>query len=210
MNQRAARAIERLVELINHKRTSDDERDAARRALKRIHDRQAAAADSDTPPTGESRGFYNPGAWRGSKYEQARYLSLTEIAKLIREDLKMARKAGQAAPGSADLAIVDPVADAPAQIRYSVRTQYYAGGGAIDLLIKNVPADWGWTEEAGEFGPCKVATRAFAALVDEVERIYNAYNYDNSDSQTDYFDRNYWGNVQTEEHVRIPREWERV
>lgn len=210
MNQRAARAAERLLTLINHSNTSDDERDAARRALKRLNDRHKTPDDSGTTPQDGSRRLYNPGAWQGSKYEQARYLSLTEIAKLIREDLKMSRKAGQVAPGSADLAIPDPIADAPAQIKYSVRTRYYSGGGAIDLTIKNVPASWGWTEGTNEFGePCKVATRAFAALHDEVERIHNAYNYDNSDAQTDYFERNYWGHVSTEEHIRLPRPWER-
>lgn len=207
MNQRTAKTAERLLALINHPRTSEDERDAARRALKRVHDRQQDEVESRAAQT--ARRLYNPGAWQGSKYEQARRLTLTEIAKLIREDLKMARKAGRVAPGSVDLAIPDPIADAPAQIKYSVRTEYYSGGGAIDLVIKNIPAGWGWTEEADEFGsPRKVATRAMAALFVEVERIHSAYNYDNSDAQTDYFDRHYWGCVETEEHIRFPRPWE--
>jgi hypothetical protein len=173
-------------------------------------------ARSTTGSRGEAhsdgyRRLYNSGAWQGSKYEQASRLTLTEIAKLIREDIKMARKAGRVAPGSTDLAIPDPIADAPAQIKYSVRTRYYSGGGAIDLVISNVPAGWGWTEETDEFGqPQKVATPAFSALHDEIERIHSAYNYDNSDSMTDYFERRYWGHVGTEEHVRFPRQWERA
>jgi hypothetical protein len=210
MNQRMAKTAGRLLALIDHPRTGEDERDAARRALKRLDERQAQAS-SDTQRTGERTHLWNPGAWQGSKYEQTRRLSLTEIAKLIREDIKMSRKAGRVAPGSADLAIPDPIADAPAEIKYSVRTRYYAGGGAIDLTIKNVPAAWGWTEQTDEFGqPQKIATPAFEALFDEVERIHNAYNYDNSDSQADYFERNYWGHVSTEERVRMPRPWQRA
>ena len=59
---------------------------------------------------------------------------------------------------------------------------------SIDITIKKAPAD-----------ATIVAVRngySRTALTDEYEakiyRIANAYNYDNSDGQTDYFDRNYY------------------
>ncbi|WP_189055292.1 hypothetical protein [Longimycelium tulufanense] len=204
MNERMQAKIKALLALIEHQRTSEEERDAARRALKRINDQREK--HEKAWPTGR---LYNPGAWKGSKYEQARNLTLTEIARLIRADLKLARKIGQSVDDPAVLAVPDPIADAPEQIKYSVRTRYYSGGGSIDLVIKNVPEIWGWTVEPhplyGEQERWKIATAAMAALYHEVETIYHAYNYDNSDAMTDYFERHYWGHVETEPRIHIPR-----
>lgn len=205
INSRITAKIEALLALINHPKTSEDERDAARRALKRLDDRCDLTKDTGSDP--RSRHLYNPGAWQGSKYDEASRLSLTEIAKLIRQDLKMARKAGKKNVAPDALAIVDPIADAPAEIKYSVRTEYYAGGGSIDVRITNIPAEWGWTEEqTPEYvHPVKVATPALVALIEEVERIHSAYNYDNSDGMTDYFERHYWGHVSTDYGIHYTR-----
>jgi len=209
MNSRTTAKIEALTALINHAKTGADERDAARRALLRIHAAQAEASQDDA---GYQR-FHSAGHWKGSKYEQARRLGLAEIAKLMREDIKISRKVGKSVPGSTDLAVVDPIADAPAEIKISIRSRYFSGGGAIDVTILNVPAAWGWTESEIDEGyndgrVHKIATPAFAAYKAAIEEIYNAYNYDNSDAQIDYFDRHYWGSVSTQERVHFPRRWE--
>lgn len=135
--ERVQRTIRHLLTLIEHPNTGEDERDIARRMLQRI--REAHQLDHDGPAqvggdavTGEAPEpgtvghpwLYNPGAWAGSKYHQARTLSLTEIAKLIRADLTLARTVGQAAAGPDAVVVPDPIADAPAQIKYSVRTRY--------------------------------------------------------------------------------------
>lgn len=212
MDDRTAAKIAALTELIEHAKTGADERDAARRALLRIHAAQAAKTEATTDE-GYQR-FHSQGHWKGSKYEQARRLSLTEIAKLMREDFKIARKVGKAVPGATDLAVADPIADAPPEIKLSIRTRYFSGGGAIDIDIRNVPAEWGWTE--GEIDDNyrdgrihKIATPAFAAFKAAVDEIHNAYNYDNSDAQVDHFDRHYWGSVSfREQSVHFPRHWE--
>lgn len=209
MNKRTAVKIQALTNLINHAKTSEDERDAAKRALLRIHAAQAEQGQADE----DYQRFHNAGHWKGSKYEQARRLGLAEIAKLMREDIKMSRKAGTLPAGAADLAVVDPIADAPAEIKVSIRSRYFSGGGAIDVTISNVPAAWGWTEgeidnDYNDGRVHKIATPAFAAYKAAIEQIHSAYNYDNSDAQVDYFERHYWGSVDTQERVHFPRHWE--
>jgi hypothetical protein len=209
MNSRTAAKIEALTALVNHAKTGADERDAAKRALLRIHAAQAETARDDI----DYQRFHSAGHWQGSKYEQARRLDLAEIAKLMREDIKISRKVGKSAPGATDLAVLDPIADAPAQIKVSIRSRYFSGGGAIDIVIRNVSAEWGWTEGEIDNGYSdgrvhKIATPAFAAYKAAIDEIHSAYNYDNSDAQVDYFDRHYWGSVDTEECVHFPRPWE--
>jgi hypothetical protein len=152
------------------------------------------------------------GAWQGERYDSVRRMTLTEIAKLMREDYKLARKVGrrtapkpdQTVPG--EIAAFDPIGDAPTGIKVSVRTEYYSGGGAIRVLIKNVPQDWGWIESTDDYGhPYRMATPAMAAFIGAVQEIHRAYNYDNSDAMTDYFDRNYGGTVDTEQRIHVPR-----
>jgi hypothetical protein len=76
----------------------------------------------------------------------------------------------------------------------------------VAMTIKNIPEDWGWTTEFDGWGnPIRTATPAMVALYREIENIHAAYNYDNSDAMTDYFDRKYWGSVSTEVGMRLPR-----
>jgi hypothetical protein len=219
MNSRTTAKIEALTALINHAKTGADERDAAKRALVRI--RRALAdvgqVDSSTP---EGRWYYTANAWEGSRYAECRHLGLAEIARLMREDLKLARKVVNAPTTGADVALADdPFAGVPAQIKISIRSEYFSGGGAIRIKIKNVPAEWGWTEQdSGDdlnFGydrkvQIKVATPAFAAFRRAVEEIHQSYNFDDSDAQVDYFHKNFYGQVDTEERVHFPRSWERA
>lgn len=208
MNKRTAVKIEALTVLMNHPKTSAEEADAARRALARI----CITQNEQDKDTEDYQRFYNAGHWRGSKYEESRRLGLAEIAKLMRQDIKIARKVGKVAPGTTDLAVLDPIADAPAQIKISIRSGYFSGGGAIDVTISNVPAEWGWTEQEVDDGygnqMRKVATPAMAAFKEAIEQIHRAYNYDNSDTQADYFERHYWGHVEVAERIHFLQSWE--
>lgn len=195
MNATKARnKMDLLKALIDHPRTGEEERDAARRMLQRILTKARANGERLTATGWVDHRTY------GAKYQQVRGMRLAEIAKLMRADIKLAQKIGLKTDGPATLATVDPIANAPAVIKYSVTTHMYSGGGSIDITIKNIPADWGYrmemSEERGHMR--KVPTAALNALAGELAAIHQAYNYNGSDTTTDYFDVNYYGGVQDE------------
>lgn len=194
---KVAKKIELLKTLIDHPRTGEEERDAARRMLKRLLDKAKANGEKPGPGRVDHRHY-------GAKYQQVRGMRLADIAKLMRADIKLARKIGLKAAEPGVIATVDPIANAPAGIKYSVTTQTYSGGGSIDITIKNIPADWGYTHEDRGHGELrKVATPALEALAAELAVIHRAYNYNGSDITTDYFDVNYYGGVSDERGLRL-------
>lgn len=199
MNATKARnKMDLLKALIDHPRTGEEERDAARRMLQRVLAKARANGEKLTATGWTDHRTY------GAKYQQVRGMRLADIAKLMRADIKLARKIGLKADGPAALATVDPIANAPAGIKYSVTTQLYSGGGSIDITVKNIPADWGYTHEDRGYGELrKVATPALKALASELATIHQAYNYNGSDITTDYFDVNYYGGVQDERGLRL-------
>lgn len=182
-----------LNALINHPRTSDTERDTARRMIQRL----IAKARTNGVRLSEN-GLVDRRAY-GTKYDRTHGLRTADIAKLVRADIKMARKIGQQAQaGTSDaaLATTDPIANAPTQITYSVRTRTYAGGSSIDVVIKNIPAEWGWTESLDDRGDvARKGSEALRALSVELKAILDAYNYDGSDLVSDYSDVRFYGFV---------------
>lgn len=147
----------------------------------------------------------------GYQYEKQQGMTNTEIAKLIREDIKTAIREGLL----------------PAHWKYSVRSRSFAGGCSIDVRIKNCADAWqacdGTKPGSKHYYPdgtwvatgcpdvwCKAralpeyahAARTHYVLTPEamaanmtLERIHGAYNHDGSDIMTDYFDVNYYGTV---------------
>jgi hypothetical protein len=199
-----------LTALIDHPRTPAHERDAARRAYQRLLAKHQNAGNEpaptpDTDADSNNTAYAYPRRAYGLKYHLARDLTTTQIAKLIRTDIKLARKAAQqTAAEPAALKTVDPIGDAPAQITFSVRSQYYSGGSSIDITIKNIPEAWGWTAEDDHFGRSrKVPTPELRALAQELKALHRAYNYDGSDITTDYFDVNYYGSVTDENGLSL-------
>jgi hypothetical protein len=192
---KTAKKVQLLKTLIDHPRTGEEERDAARRMLKRLLSK-AAASGEKTPQWADRRTY-------GDKYQQVRGMRLTDIAKLMRADIKVARKIGLKAAEPGAIAIPDPIAEAPAGIKFSVTTQLYSGGGSIDITVKNIPADWGYAEEEHCGHVRKVATPALQALAAELAAIHRAYNYNGSDLTTDYFDVNYYGGVHDERGLHL-------
>lgn len=131
----------------------------------------------------------------GNKYEGTKNLSTTEIAKLFREDVKAAVKAGTIP-----------------KVKLSVKTSYYSGGSSIDIKIKEVPADFRIYSEdylreelenphALHYHNPHHTTEA-KALVKFLEQTIGAYNYDGSDSMVDYF------HVRFYDHVKFDYELE--
>ena len=69
---------------------------------------------------------------------------------------------------------------------------------SIELTIRKCPAEF-LTEEARNMKDFAFALNAQKyideSIVNKIANIANAYNYDNSDGMTDYFDRNYYLHV---------------
>jgi len=201
---KTGKKIQLLQALIDHPRTGDEEREAGRRMLARI----LAKANAKANANGE---HLKPNGWTdhrtyGAKYDQVRgEYDIAKIAELMREDIKLSRKIGLKAAQPGALAIADPIADAPAQIKFAVRTSKYAGGGSINIVIRNVPEDWWETAYDDRGNKFHAAGPALQALAAELRTIHQAYNYNGSDATTDYFDVNYYGSVNAEE----PESWTR-
>ncbi len=193
--------VQFLQALIDHERTSPEERQAAERAMVRVLAAQKAAG------AGTAGGNARTGLpiWYGPKYD--RKLTATEIAAMIRQDIKLARKlAAKAGPddGEGALKVPSPIGDAPAEIKFSVRSRH---GSAITITAQNVSPEWAWTTRDHNGHPMRVKTEAAAALAVELRAVGNAYNFDGSDVSADYFHKNYyltlrvestdgqWGNV---------------
>lgn len=188
---KTAKKILLLQALIDHPRTGDEEREAGRRMLARLIARARTSGEKITA-TGwtDSRSY-------GAKYDMVRDIwNIAEIAKLMREDIKLVRKIGLKAAEPSALAVADPIADAPACIKFAVRTEKYSGGGSIHIIIRNIPEDWGYEMGTDEYGlERRVATPALKALAAELQAIHHAYNHNGSDITTDYFDVKYYGGV---------------
>lgn len=129
--------------------------------------------------------MYNKGT-KGSKYNKD--LNIKDIAKLIRKDIKTAIKEGKLP-----------------EMKTSVRINRYSGGQSLTIDIKEFKVGGflnpeyikayhknphlAYTEYPPRYYP--FVERA----LEDLERIANAYNYDNSDSMFDYFDVNYYTTI---------------
>lgn len=114
----------------------------------------------------------------GEKYQATKSLSTKEIAILIRKELKDEVFSG---------------------LKFSVRSDY----NHIRVEIIDAPTDFETINpefeakfQAGEntYGTSRYNDNA-NALIEMIEKIVNSYNYDDSDSQTDYFSVNFYSSV---------------
>ncbi|MFH8805282.1 hypothetical protein ACH4F6_38035 [Streptomyces sp. NPDC017936] len=191
MDAKTAKKIKLLQALIDHPRTGDNEREAARLMLGRLLTK-AGEAHGITPE--QAAGGWTDRRTYGAKYD--RNLSTVQIAALVRAQIKLARKlAKQSAGEDGAVKLPDPIGDAPAEIKFSVRSERFAGGSSIDISILNEPKGWAWEIREQHGYPMEMATPAMRALVDELAGLLRAYNYDGSDITTDYFDVNFYGSV---------------
>lgn len=135
----------------------------------------------------------------GDKYAAlGEYPSAATIAKAIRSDLKAAQKAG----------------DLPDSVGFQVVSDNFAGGCSVDVFITDVPHHGRCPECHGERNSrsyhvqaggdlCQTCamwdhgwlTPEWADVLRKVEAIHGAYNHDGSETQVDYFDVRYYGQV---------------
>ena len=135
-------------------------------------------------------------------HEVPQYASAAEIAKAMRADIKQAKSEGLL----------------PAHWKYSVRSENYSGGCAINITVSGPREEIMVEEDASKcprFGAagviaCEGRGRHYSRncagaqrLTSEAEavemtltRIHGAYNHDGSESQVDYFDVRYYGTVE--------------
>jgi hypothetical protein len=116
---------------------------------------------------------------RGSKFDGS--LDVAEIAKRLRREIREAIKAGTLPKG----------------LKTSVTIDRFAGGQSCDIRIKALPfpllnPDWRRSRPASGLD---LYTGQARDVLDELSRMLGAYNRDNSDSQTDYFDVHFYGHV---------------
>lgn len=196
--------VKTLEDMIKRDTTPEGEKDAARRALKSLLGKLEAVLD-EMP---EYSGYRLPEVWYGENYVHDYRISTTQLAAMIRSDLKVRRAMGKksaAAPEDAvSLKLRDAIADAPASIKFSIRTDYFSGGSSIDITIKGVPAEWGWIIDP-QYDPMDcyhsrkwIESDALKELKAEVSRVHQSYNHDGSDAMVDYFDKRFYGHVSTD------------
>ena len=117
----------------------------------------------------------------GTKFEATRDLDIAAIAKLVRADIKAAVKSGEL----------------PAGLVASVRISRYSMGQSLGVSfgapgVNPVNPDWAAASEAARFG--WDGGPGFSRLTGEgmrieavVAGIVGAYNFNNSDSMSDYY-----------------------
>jgi hypothetical protein len=111
------------------------------------------------------------------------YRPMKDIAADIRADIKAAKKTG----------------DLPSDLKVSVRTDLYAGGGAIRVKLS------GWDSErvyAPEGDGYFDMTDEAKNVMYRVEAIREAYNRNASDSMVDYFEVTYYGGTDWDYSLR--------
>jgi hypothetical protein len=181
--------IERVRAIVDHPRTNEHLRAVAAHKLEKLLV-QLGNVNATVTTARQGR------TWYGAKYDHTGAQRTTDIAKLIREEIKLARKLAKDGGGAP--ALIDPIGDAPASIKFGVRSEYFSGGSAIDITVKGVPQEWGWEQKKNEYGRMRwVHTPAMRALFDELKKVMAAYNHDGSDIMTDYFDVRFYGSVET-------------
>ncbi len=132
----------------------------------------------------------------GTKYDKN--LTTTEIAAKVRADIKAAQKAGTINKG----------------YKISVTKQSFSGGSSITLTIKALPANVNLTtplyvKQASSLAFVEYYDRALRytapvqITLDTLKQMLSAYNFNDSDIQTDYF------HVRFYQHVDVDWQLER-
>lgn len=127
----------------------------------------------------EAEGYMGSTGWSGAKSGKG-YRSNKDIAKDIREDLKQATLAGVL----------------PSNVKYSITSDL----NSINVNVIYPDAsdnDLGLWENDPSYGPRFVTDTKIKEIQDNVTAIKDAYNYDGSNSQVDYFNRGFYGQVRS-------------
>jgi hypothetical protein len=195
-----------LRRIINLDSTPDGEKAAAAHMARKLQAKLDAANVSD-PETrrGGSRYYQLPEVVYGAKYAETAHLSTTQIAKLIRQEIALLKKLAKKKAKPGEVKFADPIGDAPAGTKISVRSESFSGGSAIRIGVTGFPEEWGWHPVEHPY-PHQGATRALGELGIALYDLMNAYNFDGSDSQVDYFHVRFYDSVSSD-HGSLPK-WE--
>ena len=121
------------------------------------------------------RHFYTENGWEGSRYD--RNLRTTDISARVKVYTK----------------------ERYPNYKFSVRTEYYSGGSSIYIKLLSGPVPAFTADAKRDYISTMSEVRNYPGLTDEVRAVLtdvvdycNSYNYDDSDSMTDYFDTNFY------------------
>lgn len=142
--------------------------------------REAVRADGPRNIEAERMEKVKAGHWIGSKYKSG--ADVADVAKFVRKDIKAARKAGELPDG-----------------KYSVRISRYSMGCSLTVNVSGLGFETAnmdcfraeaLSPDLRHYGVVVLPIYSEKAndLRDKLKAIVNAYNYNKSDSMTDYFD----------------------
>lgn len=108
--------------------------------------------------------------FEGSKYQETKDIYGSELVKIIKADLK---------------------AQLPKEYKVLARKEVYAGGWSIHFTIKNTGISK-YPYEGTDYTP------EWKALNETVSNIVEQYNFDDSDSTSDYFHVKFYKHIKIE------------
>lgn len=131
-------------------------------------------------------------------------MDVKDIAKAVREGIKANQKAGSL----------------PKAAKFSVKVSRYSGGQSLNVRVVESPVQmqsFAWSLFVAEESHYPNGFRAGEERVERdsvegarilglVSEIVDAYNYNNSRSEVDYFDVNFYGDVSVSHELRAAEE----
>jgi hypothetical protein len=119
----------------------------------------------------------------GNKYDGS--LDIKEIAKLVRQDIKKAVKAGELPNG----------------LKTSVKISRYTGGQSLRVTVKAGITDIYTQDYVDGHNYGSAYTEEALQVKKVLAEIVEAYNFDKSDIMTDYFHVNFYGFVEFDHNL---------
>lgn len=171
------------------------------------------------PKTAESassyrRQFYTVNGWQGERYD--RNLTTKDIAKLIREYVKNAYPTYRFSITSDIDSITIALTEYPVELTnselmlkyyhtdYHKRWSYIPSKGTIETNSMTQSDIEEWIRYQVETAHCERNVSksdtwmnpVVYEVLQDIKNVMNSYNYDNTNSMEDYFDRNFYDHVQ--------------
>ena len=167
--------------------------------------------DNTTETAGNyRRQFYTANGWQGERYDRS--LTTKDIAKLIREYVKNAHPAYHFSITSDIDSITIALTEYPVELTnsdlmlnyyhtdYHKRWSYVPSKGNIETDSMTQSDIEEWINYQVETANCEKRfvdsdtwiNPVVYAVMKDVKNFMNSYNYDDTDSMTDYFDRNFY------------------
>lgn len=188
-NQKIIRRAEILRSVIDHPNTGDGERTAAEHALHRLLSNNPGARQLAEAETATLLPVVT-----GDRYDPA--LDITTIAATLRKEFQLRRRTARKA-GGADIAVIDPIGDLPAEVKISVRAERGSVYDIIRVNLKGAPDHWwipGWPYDTP--GP------TLSHVGQEISDAVQSFNRNGSDLRFDHVDVRFHSQI-TADHRTI-------